>query len=101
METLNEIFPVILYGLLIILVVVLIVLVIRLIKTLNKVDAVVDDVNGKVKKLDGVFNIVDTTADALSNFGDKFSYLISSAFSALFTKKRKDSKMEEEDKDCE
>jgi uncharacterized protein YoxC len=101
METLNEIFPVILYGLLIILVVVLIVLVIRLIKTLNKVDAVVDDVNGKVKKLDGVFNIVDTTADALSNFGDKFSYLISSAISALFTKKRKDSKNEEEDKDCE
>jgi len=101
METLNEIFPVILYGLLIILVVVLIVLVIRLIKTLNKVDAVVDDVNGKVKKLDGIFNIVDTTADALSNFGDKFAYLISSGISALFTKKRKDSKREEEDKDNE
>lgn len=101
METLNEIFPVILYGLLIILVVVLIVLVIRLIKTLNKVDAVVDDVNVKVKKLDGIFNIVDTTADALSNFGDKFSGIISSGISALFSKRRKDPKKKEEEEENE
>ena len=59
MEALNEVFPVILYGLLIILVVVLIILVVKLIKTISKVDLVVDDVNLKVKKLDGVFNIVD------------------------------------------
>lgn len=100
METLNDILPVILYGLLIILIVVLIVLVIRLIKTLNKVDAVVDDVNVKVKKLDGVFNIVDTTADALSSFGDKFAYIISSAIGTIFSKKKKDSNKEkEEDED--
>ena len=60
---LNDLFPVILYILLIILVVVLIVFVIRLIKTLGKVDKVVDDVNRKVTKLDGVFNIIDTSTN--------------------------------------
>ena len=70
MEALNEIFPVILYGLLIILVVVLIILVVKLIKTISKVDLVVDDVNLKVKKLDGVFNIVDNKIIGCVEKGD-------------------------------
>jgi hypothetical protein len=41
-----------------------------------------------------VFNIVDSTADALSNFGDKFAYIISNGISAIFSKKKKDSKKE-------
>lgn len=96
MDALNEIFPVILYGLLIVLVVSLIVLVIKLIKTLKKVDEVVDDVNLKVKKLDGIFNIIDVTADALSNFTDKFSFILTSAISSIFNRKKKESKKEEE-----
>ena len=78
-----------LYGLLIILVVVLIILVVKLIKTISKVDLVVDDVNLKVKKLDGVFNIVDNTADAISNFSDKFANILAGSINAVFNKKRK------------
>src|SRR5574344_1211660 len=97
METLNEIFPVILYGLLIILVIVLIILVIKLIKTLKKVDEVVDDVNGKVKSLNGVFSIIDTTTDALSGFGDKFVNIISNGINAIFSMKKKKERKEEDD----
>lgn len=99
MEALKEIFPVILYGLLIILVIVLIILAIKLIGTLKKVDKVVDDVNGKVKSLNGVFSIIDHTTDALSGFGDKIVNIISSGINTLLSIKKK--KKEEEDKDEE
>lgn len=100
MEALNEIFPVILYGLLIILVIVLIILAIKVIKTLKKVDSIVDDVNGKVKSLDGVFSIIDTTTDALSGFGDKIVNLISNGINSLLSLKRK-KKDKEKDEDDE
>ena len=56
-----DLFNVIFYIVLIILVIVLIILGIRAIKTLEKVDKIVDDINYKSSKLDGVFNIIDTT----------------------------------------
>ena len=99
METLNEIFPVILNGLLIILVIVLIVLVIKVIKTLKNVDAVVEDVNKKVKTLDGLFNVIDTTTDALSGLGDKFASIIANGISSILTIKKKKEKKEEEKDD--
>lgn len=95
MGTLNEIFPVILYGLLIILVVVLIILGIKVIKTLNKVDDVIDDVNGKVKSLNGLFSIIDTTTDALSGFGDKFVSIISNGINSIFALKNKKERKDE------
>lgn len=96
METFKSILPVILYVLLAILIVVLIVFVIRLIKTLGKVDKVVDDVNHKVGKLDGVFNIIDTTTDTLALFTDKITDFAVNKISNIFThKKRKEEKENE------
>ena len=99
MESLQEIFPVILYGLLIILVIVLIILAIKLIGTLKRVDKVVDDVNGKVKSLDGVFSIIDHTTDALSGFGDKIVNIISSGISTLLSLKKKKKEEENDEQD--
>ena len=99
METLNEIFPVILNGLLIILVIVLIILVIKIIRTLKNVDGVVEDVNKKIKTLDGLFNVIDTTTDALSGFGDKFATILSSGISSILSMKKKKDKKEEEKED--
>lgn len=89
MEMFNEVLPVILYLSLTILVIVLIIFVIRLIKTLGKVDKVVDDVNRKVTKLDGVFNIIDTTTDTLALFSDKITDFAVTKIGNLFTKKNK------------
>lgn len=94
MEFLAAFLPIVLYILLIVLIIVLVILVIRMIGTLSKVDKVVDDVNVKVRKLDGVFNIVDTTADALSLVSDKFVGMIANFLLKVFTKK---SKKKEED----
>ena len=99
MEALNEIFPVILYGLLIILVIVLIILAIKIIGTLKRVDKVVDDVNGKVKSLDGVFSVIDHTTDALSGFGDKLVNIVSSGINALLSIKKKKKEEEEENEE--
>lgn len=96
METLNELFPVILNGLLIILVLVLIILVIKVIKTLKNVNVVVEDLNSKIKTLDGLFNAIDTTTEALSNIGDKVSGVISNGLNTILSfRKNKDKKEEE------
>ena len=101
MECLNEVFPVILYFLLSILLVVLIILCVKAIGTLTKVDKVVDDVNFKVNKLNGVFNIIDTTTDALSLASDKIVNFIANGVNNLFTRKKKkkeESELEDEKK---
>ena len=61
----------------------------KLIKTLIKVDAIVEDVNNKVKKLDGVFDIVDNTADAISNFSDRFSNIVAGSINTIFNRRKK------------
>ena len=66
MECINIVFPIILYILAAVLLVVLIILALKSIKTLKKVDEVIDDVNQKSAKLNGVFNIIDNTTDAIA-----------------------------------
>lgn len=89
MECLNSVFPVILYFLLSILLLVLIILCVKAIGTLTKVNKVVDDVNFKVNKLNGVFNIIDSTTDALSLASDKIVNFIANGVNNLFTRKKK------------
>lgn len=89
MDVLNGILPIVLYISLIVLIIVLIVLAIRLIKTVNKVDLLVDDVNEKMDKLDGIFTIVDRTADVVSLMSDKIVTAVISGVTALFNKKKK------------
>ena len=88
MEYLSELFPVILYFLLIILVIVLIVLAVRLLETLKKVDHVVDDVNRKVNKLNGLFDVIDNATDTLSIMSNRIVSVITSGIDKLFTKKK-------------
>ena len=83
-ELINGIF----YIALIILVIVLIVLGIRAIQTLNKVDKIVDDISYKSSKLDGVFNIIDTTTDVVSNFSDTVVNGIAGGIEKIFTRKK-------------
>ena len=65
----NLLFSILLYILGIVLLLILIVVALKLITTLNKIDKVVDDVSEKSSKLDGIFNLVDNTTDALSSVG--------------------------------
>ncbi|MDD4283068.1 MAG: hypothetical protein PHX03_04680 [Bacilli bacterium] len=98
MDNWNEsFFPFILYLLLIILVVVLIILILKLIRTVGKVDQVVEDVNYKVNKLNGLFEIIDYTTDTLVSFNDKIINFISNGITSFFKRKsRKKKKGEKE-----
>jgi len=85
---LNAFLEIILYLSLITLIIILIVLGIRLMRTLRKVDNVIDDVNNKMGKVDGLFNIIDRTTDYASTISDKVINGIASFISVLFKKRK-------------
>ena len=91
-----DVLQVILYILGSILLIVLIILGIKLIITMNKIENVVDDINVKVNKLNGIFTIIDLTTDKLALFSDKIIDGISTIVRKVFSrKKRKDDKIDE------
>ncbi|MBE6160562.1 MAG: hypothetical protein E7157_05930 [Lactobacillales bacterium] len=91
-------FQIVLYALGSCLLLVLIFLCIRLFFTLEKVDKLIDDINNKSKKLDGLFNSIDKITDAVSNVNDKFIGIIFNVLSNVKNKiKRKKGKDEEDE----
>lgn len=78
---------IVLYALGSILLVVLIILGIKLIITMNKIEGVVDDINNKVKTLDGFFSMIDFTTDKLAMLSDRFVDAATSLIKKLFRRK--------------
>ena len=91
METLTMI----IYSLLIVLIVVAIIIGIRLVITLQKVDALLDDVTAKVHSLDRVFEIVDAFNDKMSMLGDAVIGFISGGVKRVFKNRKKHNSEEE------
>ena len=56
---------------------------------MNKIEGVVDDVNGKVKSLDGLFSIIDMTTDKLSLLSDRMVDAITVVIKKIFAKKQR------------
>jgi len=96
MVNVNDLLVVVIYGLLIALIIIFIILGIKLIKTLKKVDGVIDDVNEKITKVNGVFDIIDRTTDYASAISDKVISVISNFISVLLRKKKGKDKNGEE-----
>ena len=71
MSFLAEFLPIVIYVLLIIVLLIGIILAIKFLITLEKIDRVVDNVNDKVRALDGLFHIIDTTTDRIVLVTDK------------------------------
>lgn len=94
MDTLMAILPVILYILGIVLLIVLIILGIKLIETIDRANAVIDDIERKTKSLNGFFNVIDKATDTLSYLSDTVVETVVGAISKVF--KRKKNKIEEE-----
>ena len=83
----SEVLSVVLGVLGSILLIVLIILGIKLIVTMNKIENVVDDINAKVKSLNGLFTMIDYTTDKLALFSDKFANIISTVIKKIFVRK--------------
>lgn len=81
--------PIVIYLLLIVVLVILIILGVQSINAMKKVNKVVDDVNNKVESLNGLFNLIDYSADLLSSLSDKLVDGLSGIISKLFHRKKK------------
>ena len=78
-----------------ILLIVLIVLGVKLMSTLNRIDALVDNINGKVNQLNGLFNIIDMVTNKVSTITDTFVNNANNLISKIFSKKRKEDDIDE------
>lgn len=87
---------IVLYVLGSILLVVLIILGIKLIVTMNKIENVVDDINKKVKSLDGLFSIIDMTTDKLAMLSDRVVDMVTMVVKKVFRRKDDEIKNEQE-----
>ena len=97
MEALYEVLPILIYVLLSVLLVVLIVLGVKLIDTVNKTNAVLDDIEKKSKSLDGIFSTIDKVTDAVSMVSDRLVDGIAGLVGKLFSLRKKKKKEEEDE----
>lgn len=88
--------PIVIYILLIIILIIGIILGVKTIITLEKVEKIVDDVQDKVRTLNGFFHIIDYTTDKIALATDKVVDGISSVFKKLLFSKKKREKRDEE-----
>lgn len=94
MEGLTVFFQMLLYLLGATLLVVLIVLAIKLIYTVDKTNEILDNVDSKVKSLDGLFEVIDSTSNAIASLKDR---LFDKFFGIIGKVGRKNRKKEEEE----
>ena len=85
----NEILPNVLYILGSILLVVLIILGIKLIQTVDRANAILDDLEEKSKSLNGLFTVVDNVSNAIAVVGDRVVDGIAGMVSSFFHKRKK------------
>ena len=75
---------------------------VKLIKSLNKVDLIIDDVNNKVKSLDGLFSVINFTSGKITLFTDLFAEKIHSIVKKFMRNKKREKveeSLESEDND--
>lgn len=85
----NEFFSILMYILGSILLVCLIILILKLINTVDKTNRILDNVEGKVKSLDSLFETIDKTTSTISSIGDRLLDKVSSIFGRFGRKRRK------------
>ena len=90
MGFLNEFLPIIVNILLIVLITIAIIIAIKLSKTMDKIDAMVEDVDYKLKSLDPVFDLVEGVSSKAGLIGDKFLGFVLSIANKLFKNKKGD-----------
>ena len=79
-----------------ILIVTLIVLVVKLISTVNRLNAIMDEITVKINKFDKAFQIVDIVTDNMALISDKLVDMLSNFIRKVFNKKRKEDELDEQ-----
>ena len=100
MDVLNDIFPIILYFLGAVLLFVVIVLVTKLITTVDKVNILLDDVEEKSQKMNGLFDAIEKVGDTLSAANNRITGFVAGIINKLYKgKKKKKKTITEEEED--
>lgn len=97
-DYLNAVLPIVIYVLLIVLIIVGIVLGVKLIITMNKVEKVVDDVQGKISALDSMFNIIEITSGKITGVFERVIDFVSGIVERLFLGRRERNEKDEENR---
>lgn len=84
-----EFLQILLYVLGSILMISLIVLTIKLIMSIDRVNAILDDIEDKMKTVDEVFSVIDNITDSVSLLSDRIVDSIALFISKVFTTKNK------------
>ena len=92
MDTMLEVFPLILYSLGIILLVILIILGIKLIKTVNQANAILEDAYNKSRSLNGLFHAIDAVTDTLSSISDSIVANLTAIIGKVFRRRKNKTK---------
>lgn len=87
-----EFLPIIVYILLIIILIIGIVLGVRFIVILGKANRVVENVEEKVRSLDGLFHIIDTATDKVVLVTDKVVDFVMEFIAKIFAKPEEEEK---------
>lgn len=101
MDILYDIFPLILYLLGAILLVVIIILMTRLVKTVDKVNILLDDIEGKSQSLNGLFKAIEGLGNTLANANNRVTGFAAGIIKKMFKNRKKKKSKKDEDEDYE
>ncbi len=91
-----EFLEILVYVLGSILLLALIILTVKLILSVDRINAILDDVEDKMKTVDEVFSVIDRITDSFSTISDRIVDSLASIVSKLFTTKKRRKKIKEE-----
>ena len=91
-----EFLEILVYVLGTILLLTLIILTVKLILSVDRINAILDDVEDKMKTVDEVFSVIDRITDSFSTISDRIVDSLASIVSKLFTTKKRRKKIKEE-----
>ncbi len=97
MEFLYDVFPLVLYFLGAVLLGVLIVLLVKLVSTVEKLNILLDDIEGKSQSLNGLFDAIEHVGDTISSANNKVTGFVAGVVKKVFKKRKNNKKVKEYD----
>ncbi len=97
MDILYDIFPLVLYFLGAVLLVVVIMLLLKIMDTFDKINVLLDDVENKSQKLNGLFDAVEGVGSTISSVNTRLSSFVAGIVKNIIRSKKKNKKSSKED----
>lgn len=97
MDILYDIFPLVLYFLGAVLLVVVILLLLKMMDTFDKINILLDDVESKSQKLNGLFDAIEGVGSTISSVNNRLTSFVTGLVKNIIKSKKKNKKSSKED----